>query len=64
MPCFYCLEERIHISICFVCRTKFDRLADELKRTKKDLEITRRSYFKLMNNQTRHLKRNPKKRGK
>jgi hypothetical protein len=46
--CFYCLADRVHIGVCVDCRTRLERAESELKRLKKDLEITRAGYFRLV----------------
>lgn len=61
MPCFYCLNQHTHISICVACRTKFEILQEENRRLRRNLELTRRSVFKATNEKTKHLKRGRKK---
>lgn len=64
MPCFYCLNQHTHISICVACRTKFESLLEENKRLRRNLDLTRISMFKEVKQKTKALKKKPRKRSK
>jgi len=55
--CFYCLSERISVSMCLDCRTRLERAEAELKELKKQLERRRVNFFKRVNEKNRRLKR-------
>jgi len=54
--CFYCLDDRISISVCLGCRTELERTKDELKRVRKELEILRREHWNRMNAKKRAVR--------
>lgn len=55
--CFYCLDDQVSIGVCLDCRTKLERAEAENKRLSRDLDIARRSYWKLMREKTRGIGR-------
>lgn len=61
-PCFYCLDDKISISVCLSCRTELERTKEELKRVRKELEILRREHWKRMNGLKRTVKGSMKRR--
>lgn len=55
--CFYCLDDRVSIGVCLDCRTKLEDAREENKRLKRDLDLTRRSYWKLLRERERSQRR-------
>jgi hypothetical protein len=62
MPCFYCLDPHISISICLQCTAKLERARDDAERYRKDAEGWRNKYWNLVNEKKRVVAR--KMRGK
>lgn len=54
--CFYCLDDKISISVCLGCRSKQENAHEELKRVRKELEILRREHWNRMNAKKRAVK--------
>lgn len=62
MPCFYCLDKRISISMCLECRGKLERARDDVQRYRREADAWRTKYWRVVNEKTRELTR--KQRGK
>ncbi len=55
--CFYCLDDKISVGVCFDCRLKMDTFRDEIDRLKRDIEGWRKNYYKILNERRREIKR-------
>lgn len=60
LRCFYCMDDKVSISVCLRCRTKMERIKMELERVLKQAEIYRLGYYRLLNE--RNAKGREKKR--
>lgn len=56
--CFYCLDEKVSISICLNCRSRLEKAENEMKELRKQTELRRQYFWKKMNEYKRNIKRN------
>jgi uncharacterized protein Yka (UPF0111/DUF47 family) len=61
MPCFYCLDPHVSISVCIGCRTKLEAARDRIQAYKKEADGWRRGYHHLLNEKLRQPKPTRKK---
>lgn len=55
MPCFYCLDSRISISMCLGCRTKLENAKDDIDRYRREAKAWERKYWQLINERKREI---------
>lgn len=46
--CFYCMDDKVSISVCLRCRTKMEMFKMELERALEQAESYRLAYFRLL----------------
>lgn len=55
--CRYCLDDKVVVGLCFECQAKYERAERRAKEAERQAEAWKRSYWKLMNERKREIKR-------
>lgn len=45
--CFFCLDPKINVSICLVCRYKLEQAERDAERYRKTADFERRAFFRV-----------------
>jgi len=59
--CFYCMDDKVSISVCLGCRTKMERFKADLERALRQAESYRIAYFRILKENRRKMTKGPGK---